>query len=80
MTTVGQFRPDVFPVPQLIVLVSEVLNDCLQCFDTVGWAAGRASGLYKKSGGVPAWLLFLQCLFLQCFDTVGWAAGRASGL
>jgi len=20
---------------------------CLQCFDTVGWAAGRASGLYK---------------------------------
>ena len=56
MTTVGQFRPDVFPVPQLIVLVSEVLNNCLQCFDTVGWAAGRASGLYKKSGGVPAWL------------------------
>jgi len=24
-------------------LVSSVL--CLQCFDTVGWAAGRASGL-----------------------------------
>ena len=20
---------------------------CLQCFDTVGWVAGRASGLYK---------------------------------
>ena len=20
-------------------------NDCLQCFDAVGWAAGRASGL-----------------------------------
>jgi len=20
---------------------------CLQCFDAVGWAAGRASGLYK---------------------------------
>ena len=29
---------------------------CLQCFDTVGWAAGRASGLYKLSGGVLAWL------------------------
>ena len=26
---------------------------CLQCFDTVGWAAGRASGL---SGGVLVWL------------------------
>ena len=22
-------------------------NECLQCFDAVGWAAGRASGLYK---------------------------------
>jgi len=21
------------------------VNGCLQCFDTVGWAAGRASGL-----------------------------------
>jgi len=25
---------------------------CLQCFDTVGWAAGRASGLLKLSGWV----------------------------
>jgi len=22
-------------------------NYCLQCFGTVGWAAGRASGLWK---------------------------------
>jgi len=31
---------------------------CLQCFDTVGWAAGRASGkkLGKKLSGVLAWL------------------------
>jgi len=29
---------------------------CLQCFDTVGWAAGRASGLQKLSSGVLAWL------------------------
>ena len=30
---------------------------CLQCFDTVGWAAGRASGLWKNlSGGVLVWL------------------------
>ena len=29
---------------------------CLQCFDAVGWVAGRASGLKKLSGGVLAWL------------------------
>jgi len=22
-----------------------IMNNCLQCFDAVGWAAGRASGL-----------------------------------
>jgi len=30
--------------------------DYLQCFDAVGWAAGRASGLKKQSGGVLSWL------------------------
>jgi len=31
---------------------------CLQSFDAVGWAAGRASGLQvnKLSGGVLEWL------------------------
>ena len=29
------------------------INRLLQCFDAVGWAAGRASGL---TGGVLAWL------------------------
>jgi len=29
---------------------------CLQCFDTVGWASGRASGLYKLSDEVLVWL------------------------
>jgi len=24
---------------------NSLVYDCLQCFDTVGWAAGRASGL-----------------------------------
>jgi len=34
-----------------------IRNYCLQCFDAVGWAAGRASGLKKKlSGEVLAWL------------------------
>jgi len=28
----------------------------LQCFDDIGWATGRASGLQKLSGGVMAWL------------------------
>ena len=27
------------------VLEKRLLNRCLQCFDAVGWAAGRASGL-----------------------------------
>jgi len=29
---------------------------CLQCFDTTGWASGRASGLYKLSDEVLVWL------------------------
>jgi len=29
---------------------------CLQCFDTVGWASGRASGYYKLSDEMLAWL------------------------
>ena len=33
----------------------------LQCFDAVGWATGRASGLYKKlSGWVLVWLSVLS--------------------
>jgi len=31
-------------------------NACLQCFDTVGWVSGRASGLQKLSNEVMAWL------------------------
>jgi len=30
----------------LLVFTGELVSeDCLQCFDAVGWAAGRASGL-----------------------------------
>jgi len=32
------------------------VKHCLQCFDTVGWAAGRASGL-QKMGGWRRWAL-----------------------
>ena len=28
-----------------LVHVNELIEPCLQCSDTVGWAAGRASGL-----------------------------------
>jgi len=33
---------------------------CLQCFDAVGWAAGRASSLKKLCGGVLVWLICLE--------------------
>jgi len=38
------------------ILASMTLDACLQCFDAVGWAAGRASGLKKLNGEVLAWL------------------------
>jgi len=40
----------IYSEPISIVLI------CLHCFDAVGWAAGRASGLEKLSDGVLAWL------------------------
>ena len=30
-----------------LLLIIIIMKSCLQCFDTVGWAAGRASGLEK---------------------------------
>ena len=38
------------------VCVCVCVQWCLQCFDAVGWAAGRASRCKKQSGGVLAWL------------------------
>ena len=32
-------------VKRVCVCVCSIFKHCLQCFDTVGWAAGRASGL-----------------------------------
>ena len=40
----------------VLVFSSLVVVSCLQCFDAVGWAAGRASGLEKLSSEVLAWL------------------------
>jgi len=42
------------PVLKTLVLYSPTI--CLQCFDAVGWAAGRASGLQKTERWVLAWL------------------------
>ena len=35
-------------MPLMSMLVVARVCWCLQCFDTVGWAAGRASGLQKN--------------------------------
>ena len=42
--------------PDLVSCCVFMLKCCLQCFDTVGWAAGKASGRKKLSGGVLEWL------------------------
>jgi len=48
-TTNGNFNSSC-PIPVIFgtniqILMPSVLWRCLQCFDAVGWAAGRASGL-----------------------------------
>ena len=49
-----QKEPAAVSSAAFILYCSMVL--CLQCFDAVGWAAGRASACKKLSGGVLAWL------------------------
>ena len=44
---------------------------CLQCFDTVGWVSGRASGLWKLSDEVLVWLsvgseVQIACIWSSC--------------
>ena len=41
---------------KVITVHNNVLWMCLQCFDAVGQAAGRTSGLWKLSGEVLVWL------------------------
>ena len=41
-------RRDRFNTSYLIPVIFGTFISCLQCFDAVGWAAGRASGLSKK--------------------------------
>jgi len=55
------------------ILTLQVGNcNCLQCFDADGWVAGRASGLWKLSGEVLAWLsvwseVQMICIWSRCF-------------
>jgi len=48
------------------VIVSDSFNSCLQCFDTVGWASGRAAGLYKLSDEVLMWLSVCSEVQIVC--------------
>ena len=43
-------------VVQLLASHCVLKTVCLQCFDTVVWPWGRASGLYKLSDEVLMWL------------------------
>ena len=42
-------------ISEINAIYSQLLFS-LQCFDAVGWAAGRASACKKLSGGILAWL------------------------
>ena len=53
----GSFMPHSVPYFNCCVrLIWRFDLICLHCFDAVGWAAGKASGLWKQSGGVLVWL------------------------
>jgi len=40
----------------VLILLEQAGRMCLQCFDTVGWASGKASGLQKLGDEVLLWL------------------------
>jgi len=41
----GLHKPVIARITCLVICLLCVIIVCLQCFDAVGWAAGRASGL-----------------------------------
>jgi len=41
----AKYRVDKLPEGSTLIFVDTCTRNCLQCFDAVGWAAGRASGL-----------------------------------
>ena len=46
--------------------ISFYFCSCLQCFDTVGWASGSASGLQKLSDEVLVWLSICSEVQIVC--------------
>jgi len=52
---------DARPLTVLLIVISfPSPTHCLQCFDTVGWVAGTASGLYCKNWVVMCWHGYLS--------------------
>ena len=47
-------------VMRMYVCLCVCLSVCLQCFDAVGWAGEKASGLYKQSGGGAGVVICLE--------------------
>jgi len=45
LSDLSHFNIKIFVKPCSLLLFVRLLVICLQCFDTVGWASGRASGL-----------------------------------
>ena len=41
----AKYRVDKLPEGSTLIFVDTCTRNCLQCFDAVGWVAGRASGL-----------------------------------
>ena len=59
-----------FPFSALTLLTGgDTHLQCLQCFDAVGWAAGRASGLYKTEWW-GAGELMPPPLTVSCFSKI----------
>jgi len=48
------------------------VSKCFQCFDTVGWVSGRASGLYKLSVEVLTWLSVWSEVQMICIWSSWW--------
>jgi len=65
-----------------------LVQKCLQCFDAVGWAAGRASGLQKLSDEVLEWLsvwreVQIICMWsswCQCHPIISCSSKTQNGL
>ena len=56
-------RSQCYPLKRIctaLYAVQLMLTFCLKCFDAVGWAAGRASGLYKTEWWGAGMVIYLE--------------------